>query len=95
MSKLYYVSYETAKQKLNLLDQNESADRINLAYCNQLVKDAIDDAGVNDTEKQKYLEAIVLKVFAKIDRNDETHARREVEMAGVYEAVKDAVVWGA
>ncbi len=95
MSKLYYVSYETAKQKLNLLDQDECADRINLAYCNQLVKDAIDDAGVSDSEKQKYLEAIVLKIFNKIDRNDETHARREIEMSGVYEAVKDAVVWGA
>lgn len=95
MSKLYYVSYETAKQKLNLSEKNECADRINLAYCNQLVKDAIDEAGVSDSEKQKYLEAIVLKLFNKCDAGDETHARREAEMVGVYEAVKDAVIWGA
>lgn len=91
MSKMYYVSYETAKEKLNLASENENSDRISLAYCNQFVKDALEEAGANDAEKDKYLETIVLKVFEKMQDNQTE--QREVEMVGMYEAVKDALVW--
>lgn len=91
MSKMYYVSYETAKEKLNLFSENEFSDRITLSYCNQLVKDAITDEGIDDSENEKYIEAIVLKIFNTIQTKKNNQL--EVEMVGVYEAVKDALVW--
>lgn len=91
MSKMYYVSYETAKEKLNLFSENEFSDRITLSYCNQLVKDAITDEGIDDSENEKYIEAIVLKIFNTIQTKKNNQL--EAEMAGVYEAVKDALVW--
>lgn len=88
---MYYVSYETAKEKLCLSPENENSDRISLAYCNQFVKDALEEAGINDAQKDKYLDTIVLKVFEKVQNSQSE--QREVEMVGVYEAVKDALVW--
>lgn len=91
MSKMYYVSYETAKNKLNLSTENENSDRITLAYCNQLVKDAMTDQEIDDSENETYIEAIVLKVFNTIQ--EKQNNQLEAEMVGVYEAVKDALVW--
>lgn len=87
MNKMYYVSYETAKEKLNLLPQNESQDRISLMYCNQLVKNAIEEVGIDEAEKSKYLETIVLRTFSKANAE-----QKELELAEVFEAVKDCVM---
>lgn len=94
MSKFYYANYETAKTNLNLQEKNEYSDRINLAYCNQLVKDVVVDAGVSETEKQQHLQALVLKLFTKYGNNLDDFSHNESEMAEVYEVVRDAVVWG-
>ena len=87
MSKMYYVSYETAKEKLKLLPQNESQDRISLMFCNQLVKNAIEEMGIDDSDKSKYLETIVLRTFNKTNST-----QKELEVAEVFEAVKDCVM---
>lgn len=87
MNKMYYVSYETAKEKLNLLPQNESQDRISLMFCNQLVKNAIEEMGIDDSDKSKYLETIVLRTFNKTNST-----QKELEVAEIFEAVKDCVM---
>lgn len=90
MSKMYYVSYETAKEKLNLNSENENDDRISLAFCNQLVKDAIEDAGVPTEKKQEFLEAIVLNVYKKYQEHER---QNETQLVETFNAVKDALVW--
>lgn len=90
MSKMYYVSYETAKEQLNLISEEEAQDRMSLAMCNQLVKNALEDVDSTADEKQKSLEAIVLRAFNKYKSYKACNERELVE---IYSAIKDTLVW--
>lgn len=89
MSKMYYISYETAKQQLELAPENEAQDRIILVLCNQLVKDALEDINFPVENKQKFLESIVLKVYERYRSYETCNEKQLVE---IYSEVKELLV---